>query len=65
MKDHTKLDVAIEIMALKVAKVLQENSSQKEINDILKERDEMYSGNMEIIEKIIKIYGPEIKLKED
>jgi len=61
MRDNVKLDLAIEIMAAKVAKVLTENSNQELVDKIMLEREQMYSGNMEVIEKIIKIYGPEVR----
>ena len=60
---NTKLEIAVEIMAAKIAQVSKEGYSLKNSNlkNLLEERNEMYKGNDEIIEKIIKEYGPEIK----
>ena len=59
---NTKLEAAIEILATKIA-MLSRNSDNID-NDmliLLKERNEMYKGNVEIINKIINEYGVEIK----
>ena len=50
MNDNTKLEIAVEIMAAKIAKTSRENSIDK---------DEKIAKLME--EKIINIYGKEIK----
>ena len=36
---------------------------QLEMKELLKEKVEMYNFNPKVIEKIINIYGPEVKLK--
>lgn len=60
---HIKAEIAVEIMAAKIAQASQNgydvNSNQ--MKELLKERDKMYDGDADIIEKIINIYGPEIK----
>lgn len=64
MSPNTKLEIAIEILAAKIAKEAREKDydlNNEKITELLKERDEMYSGNTEIINKIIKEYGKEIK----
>ncbi len=63
MSANTKLEVAVEILAAKIAKVSNNSNcvNNDELLTLLKERDEMYKGNMEIIDKIINLYGPEIK----
>lgn len=59
---NTKLEVAVEILATKIAITSrQPYNTDDEIKRLLKERDKMYKGNIEVIEKIIKEYGPEIK----
>lgn len=60
---NTKLEVAIEILAAKIALVAKEGYTVKDeqIRKLLLEREEMYLGNEEIIEKILTVYGPEIK----
>ncbi len=65
MSEYSNLDTAIEIMAYKISncvKMSQENDKYKKQLEILrKERDEMYNGNMEIVNKIIEVYGKELK----
>ncbi len=63
MSKNTKLEIAVEILATKIAMTtrLGKTENDIEIKELMKERDEMYTGNEEIIDKIIKIYGPEVK----
>lgn len=60
---NTKLEVAIEILAAKISSCYKQGYTVKdnEIKELLKEREEMYTGNKEVIEKIIREYGPEVK----
>ncbi len=60
---NTKLEVAVEILAAKIAKTSREGYKveDKEIQILLNEREEMYKGNNIIIDKIINEYGKEIK----
>lgn len=63
MNDNTKLEIAIEIMAAKIAMCTKNGSTLKsrEMQTLINERDEMYKGNEVIIDKIVKLYGTEIK----
>ena len=63
MNANTKLEIAVEIMAAKIAMVSKKgfNIDCEIMRNLIKEREEMYKGNIIIIEKIIKEYGPEIK----
>lgn len=63
ISQNTKLEIAVEIIAAKIAKCSRDGYRIKdnEIKNLLKERDEMYKGNEEIIDKIIRVYGKEIK----
>ncbi|MBP2629432.1 MAG: hypothetical protein H6Q70_60 [Firmicutes bacterium] len=64
-------DVAIEIMADMIGKrnieqmntdnLDEKNRLEKEIDVLLFERDEMYSGNETVIEKFLNVYSKEIK----
>lgn len=60
---NTKLETAIEILAAKIATCYKQGYTVKdnEMKKLLNEREEMYTGNKEIIEKIITEYGPEVK----
>ncbi len=61
--ENTKLEVALEIISFKIALLSQKGYSveSSEMKQLLNERKEMYLGNKDVIEKIINIYGPEIK----
>ncbi len=63
MNKNTKLEIAVEIMAAKIAKTSREGikPNDKEMKKLLDEKVKMYQGNEEVIEKIINIYGKEIK----
>lgn len=58
---HTKLEIAIEIMATKIASTAKEENSEERLKELLEERNKMYQGDEEIIEKIINVYGKEVK----
>ncbi len=63
MNNNTKLEIAVEIIAAKIAMCAKNGYTLKssEMQTIIKERDEMYKGNEIVIDKIIKLYGPKIK----
>lgn len=61
MNMHTKLEIAIEIMATKIASTAKEENSEERLKELLEERNKMYQGDEEIIEKIINVYGKEVK----
>ena len=60
---NTKLEIAVEIIAVKIAMASKQGFRVKDrqMQKLIKEREEMYNGNQLIIDKIIKEYGPEIK----
>ena len=63
MNDNTKLEVAIEIMASKIAHTALKgyDVNSEEMKQLLKEREEMYKCNNEVLDKIINVYGKELK----
>ncbi len=63
MNDNIKLEVAIEIMASKIASMAKKgyDNNSKEMKKLLEEKKEMYNCNMEVIDKIITIYGEELR----
>ncbi len=62
MNDNTKLEIAVEIMAAKIARTSREETPDKEerLTKLIEERTKMYQFDEEIIDKIINIYGKEI-----
>ncbi len=63
MSLNTKLEVAVEIISAKIASLSNAGYSvdNKEMQLLLTERDKMYAGDEDVINKIITVYGPEIK----
>ena len=63
ISQNTKLEIAVEIMAAKIDKTSKEGYTinDEKMQQLIKERNEMYIGNEDIINKIIKEYGSEIK----
>ncbi len=63
MNDNTKLEIAVEVMAAKIAKEIKNGTEPESevIKELLKEKTKMYQGDYETIEKIINIYGKELK----
>lgn len=66
MSDNIKLEVAVEIMATKIANTVRQgyDENTEEMKLLLKEKKEMYDFNIKTIEKIISVYGPEVKIKK-
>lgn len=60
---NTKLEIAVEIMAAKIAKTSKEGYTvdDDKMKKLIDERNKMYAGEEDIIDKIITEYGPEIK----
>ena len=67
MNNFVKMDVAIELMADKISKTTKkfemtnEAKYENELDNLIIERDKIYSGDIEIIDKVINIYGEELK----
>lgn len=60
MNDNVKLDIAIEIMSSKVADAMDSGDRQK-IDALLEEREQMYLGNWDVINKILDTYSNDVK----
>ena len=63
MYDNIKLEVAIEIMASKIAKTSKQgyDINSNEMKLLLEEKEKMYNCDMDTIDKIINVYGKELK----
>ena len=53
MRDNVKFDVALEIISSKIAEAVK-NKDRELTNKLLDEREEIYLGNWDIIEKVLK-----------
>lgn len=67
MNNFVKMDVALELLADKMSKVTMEfhetgnEMYQNEINNLMEERNKLYNGDIDTMNKIIDIYGEELK----
>ncbi|MBS5786081.1 MAG: hypothetical protein ACLTTR_06950 [Clostridia bacterium] len=63
MSRNTKLEIAVEIMAAKIAKMSREGYTAEDdkMKKLIDERNKMYIGEEDVIDKIITEYGTEIK----
>ena len=60
MNENTKLDIAIEIMSTKIAQAMNKED-RKEIKKLLEERKQLYLGDWNVINKILKVYSEDVK----
>ena len=62
MNDNTKLEIAVEIMSAKIAKVSREKNGivDDELRTLLDERERMYKFDEELVDKILNVYGNEV-----
>lgn len=60
MNENTKLDIAIEIMSTKIAQAMNKED-RKEIEKLLEERKQLYLGDWNVINKILKVYSEDVK----
>ncbi len=65
MSDNIKLEVAVEIMASKIAQMIRKGYTidDEVMQQLLEEKKQMYKCNMNVINKIINVYGKELKQK--
>ena len=65
MDIFTKNSIAVEILFEKIADMFRAGYTveDKEVQELLKEREELYSCNEKLMDKIISVYGAEIKKK--
>ena len=53
-----KMSIAIEILSMKLSKDI---FNKEKVNKIFKEKELVYSGDIETIERVINVYGKELK----
>lgn len=63
MINNTELEIAIEIIATKIAiySRMSDNIIDDKMKELLKERDRVYLGDEETIKKVLFKYGAEIR----
>ena len=60
MREHVKVEVAIEIISMCIA-IAIDNNDIDEIKKLNNEKERIYLGDEHIIEKVIKQYGSKVK----
>lgn len=67
MNDNTKLEIAKELIASKVGKaaLLGLTTEDKELQQLIKLKEEVDNGNMETIERVLRISKPKKKVAND
>lgn len=60
MREHVKVEVALEIIAMKIGIESNRGNTEK-VNNLINLRKEIYDGNFEKIDEILEVYGSEIK----
>ena len=69
MNNFVKMDVAIELIADKISKTTTKLETtnnvqyENELNNLIEERNKIYNGDINTIDKVINIYGNELKIK--
>ena len=65
MDKNTKLEVAFDIMSSKIADAVKSGCdiNSDYFDNLLFEKEQMYAYNEEVIDKIINVYGKELKNK--
>ncbi len=58
--DNVKLEVALEILAMKIALSISSDNNE-ELIKLLIEQKRIYSYDEKIIDKVLNVYGSEIK----
>lgn len=67
MNSFVKMDVAIELMAEKISKTTKQYAKtnnleyKNELDNLMMERDNIYNGDIKTIDKVIDVYGKELK----
>lgn len=60
MNDNVKLDIALEIISTKIADAM-EDKDKKKLEQLLDEREKVYLGDWDTINKILDFYAKDVK----
>lgn len=60
MREHVKVEVAMEILSMCMASAISNNDNEM-IDKILKLKQKVYQGDMRDIDEIIKKYGKQVR----
>ena len=58
--DNVKLEVALEVLSMKIALSISSNKIE-ELDKLLNEQSKLYDYDEKIIDKVLNVYGSEIK----
>mgnify|MGYP004490143881 CR=1 FL=1 len=62
MREHVKLEVAFEILGMRIAMAMEKNDTE-EVKKLNQERELLYNNDQEILNKIYNVYAKEIKAR--
>ena len=60
MREHVKLEVAFEILGMRIAMAMEKNDKE-EVERLNRERELLYKNDLEKLNKIYNIYAKEVK----
>ena len=55
--DSIKFDIALDLIANKISGMNGEQNNYEELNSLMVDREKIYNGDMDTIDKIIGLYG--------
>ncbi len=62
MREHVKLEVAFEILGMRIAMAMEKNDTE-EVERLNKERELLYNNDQETLNKIYNVYAKEVKAR--
>lgn len=62
MIEQVKLEVAFEILGMKIAMAMEDKDSEK-VESLNKERELLYNNDQDILDKIYNVYAKEVKTR--
>lgn len=62
MRRYVDMEVAFEILTMKIA-ISIKNENKEEMTRLIQERDMLYDGDLEILNKVYEQYANEVKCK--
>ena len=62
MREHVKLEVAFEILGMRIAMAMEKNDTE-EVERLNKERELLYNNDIEILNKIYNVSAKEVKAR--
>ena len=55
--DSIKFDIALDLIANKISGINMEQDNYEELNSLMVDREKIYNGDVNTIDKVISLYG--------